>query len=414
MKSKLLTLTSTVAIATPNFKVRYDDESDDEESDEDYEDIHGLSSDLLDKHAMMVLYPGEGTHNFVFDAREWCLKISFSSQLTMKDKSTSITKSSTKPARSITTLLSTEAESIEIAKASLEKLVRAARDSLKQQNVYTKKFIVLCTMDRGMFTAGTYVRCRPLETIFLPETIKSKLRSEIQKLIDSKSDYQRFCIPYRRSFLLCGDPGLGKTSVIHALASTFNSRIYRVTVDDHLNDSNIFQALKGIGRIRKERINFLVIEDVDALFNTDRERDVAKSRHGLSFSGFLNALDGLGAPSGICVFLTTNHIDKLDPALLRPGRVDSIFTFQPPDEEQMLRMMEVLVPASTKEGRETVINRIRTSQACKKVSTATLQKFFFDNREDGDDIVKKMSLLEELCAMFQELNRRNRGLDMFS
>ena len=62
----------------------------------------------------------------------------------------------------------------------------------------------------------------------------------------------------------------------------------------------------------------LVFEDVDAAFN-GRE---AEGADGVSFSGLLNAIDGVAAQEGRALFMTTNHIERLDPALIRPGRAD--------------------------------------------------------------------------------------------
>jgi chaperone BCS1 len=64
--------------------------------------------------------------------------------------------------------------------------------------------------------------------------------------------------------------------------------------------------------------SIILLEDVDAMFS---ERDqMRKSK--LSFSGFLNALDGVRSQEGQILFMTTNHRERLDPALLRPGRAD--------------------------------------------------------------------------------------------
>jgi chaperone BCS1 len=48
----------------------------------------------------------------------------------------------------------------------------------------------------------------------------------------------------------------------------------------------------------------------------------ARYQSSVTFSGFLNALDGVASGEERIIFLTTNHIEKLDPALIRPGRVD--------------------------------------------------------------------------------------------
>lgn len=64
--------------------------------------------------------------------------------------------------------------------------------------------------------------------------------------------------------------------------------------------------------------SLLLIEDVDAFF---RERDAAHAQVKLSFSGFLNALDGVATQEGTVLFMTTNHVERLDPALIRAGRI---------------------------------------------------------------------------------------------
>jgi chaperone BCS1 len=61
------------------------------------------------------------------------------------------------------------------------------------------------------------------------------------------------------------------------------------------------------------------LEDVDAAFV---QRDAQKGNCHVTFSGLLNALDGVAAAEERIIFMTTNHYEKMDPALIRPGRVD--------------------------------------------------------------------------------------------
>ena len=46
------------------------------------------------------------------------------------------------------------------------------------------------------------------------------------------------------------------------------------------------------------------------------------NQNGVTLSGLLNVLDGFTAPTGVLFVMTTNHVERLDPALLRPGRID--------------------------------------------------------------------------------------------
>ena len=69
--------------------------------------------------------------------------------------------------------------------------------------------------------------------------------------------------------------------------------------------------------------SIILLEDVDGIFvqresvNQDEEEE-----RGVSFSGLLNALDGVRSQEGRILFMTTNHRERLDPALIRPGRCD--------------------------------------------------------------------------------------------
>ena len=63
----------------------------------------------------------------------------------------------------------------------------------------------------------------------------------------------------------------------------------------------------------------IAIEDVAAVFT---QRQGGEKRSGVSFSGLLNAIDGVAAQEGRALIMTTNHKEKLDPALIRPGRAD--------------------------------------------------------------------------------------------
>lgn len=65
--------------------------------------------------------------------------------------------------------------------------------------------------------------------------------------------------------------------------------------------------------------SILLLEDVDSMF---LQREETSRQRGISFSGFLNALDGVRSQEGQILFMTTNHREKLDDALLRPGRAD--------------------------------------------------------------------------------------------
>ena len=117
-------------------------------------------------------------------------------------------------------------------------------------------------------------------------------------------------------------PGCGKTSFVQVLASNLKLDICILNLaHKELTDNSLASHLRDA-----PENSLILLEDVDAIFTNRSDPSVSSSTNGksegVSFSGLLNALDGVAAQEGRIFFMTTNHIEKLDPALIRPGRCD--------------------------------------------------------------------------------------------
>lgn len=115
----------------------------------------------------------------------------------------------------------------------------------------------------------------------------------------------------------------------------------------------------------------------------------------VTFSGFLNALDGVASGEERIVFLTTNHVEKLDPALIRPGRVDLSVLIDDAHPEQALRLFEKFyvgresdVPASdVKKLAEVLVNLVQSEwDAGRRVSMAALQGHFIRTENPAEAV----------------------------
>jgi mitochondrial chaperone BCS1 len=168
---------------------------------------------------------------------------------------------------------------------------------------------------------------RLLDSVVLEPGEKERLVQDIAQFRKSKQRYARLGIPYHRGYLLYGPPGTGKTSLVSALGAHFGLSIYTANLTE-FNDRTLSHA---VNRVPANSV--LLFEDIDCM-KSSKSRDASSNKqeskdgasnanqNGVTLSGLLNVLDGFYAPANVLFVMTTNHIEALDEALLRPGRID--------------------------------------------------------------------------------------------
>ncbi|CRG92848.1 putative mitochondrial chaperone BCS1-B [Talaromyces islandicus] len=189
---------------------------------------------------------------------------------------------------------------------------------------------------------------RPISTVIMNEGDKKALVEDIQDFLseETRNWYARRGIQYKRGFLWHGPPGTGKSSFSFSIAGQFELDIYVLSIPK-VDDGEITSLF---AKLPPHCI--VLLEDVDAVGTARTERpetpkslgdsstvsEGGKSPGQLSMSGLLNALDGVSSAEGRVLIMTTNHIDKLDKALIRSGRVDQKVLFPLADEDLTLRL----------------------------------------------------------------------------
>ncbi len=191
---------------------------------------------------------------------------------------------------------------------------------------------------------------RLLDSVVLEPGEKEHLMEDIAQFHKSKQRYQRLGIPYHRGYLFYGPPGTGKTSLVSALAAHFGLSIYAANLTE-FTDRSLMSAVNQV-----PGNSVLLFEDIDCMKSSQARADStsatdtkqnAPSQSGVTLSGLLNVLDGFYAPTGVLFVMTTNHVEKLDQALLRPGRIDYRLYLGKASDRQKLELYRRFFPHSS-------------------------------------------------------------------
>lgn len=177
---------------------------------------------------------------------------------------------------------------------------------------------------------------RDLNTIVLKEGQLDRVMAYVSNFLSKEQAYVNLGIPWRTGLLLYGPPGTGKTSLATSLAHSLSLPTYFVSLSSIEDD----QSLAELFTVIPPR-SILLLEDVD-IARAVKSRDDDSPR-GITMSGLLNVLDGLLSPHGVITILTTNHRDILDPAIIRPGRVDIEEEIGYIDNYQLSKLCETFI-----------------------------------------------------------------------
>lgn len=178
---------------------------------------------------------------------------------------------------------------------------------------------------------------RSLDTVLVDDDRIARMVKDMRWFYGASDWYAQRGVPWRRGYLLYGPPGTGKSSLIRALASELSLDIASLDVGRaDLSDDDLREAMMSA-----PENSMIAIEDIDAVFV---KREGGEKRAGVSFSGLLNAIDGVAAQEGRALIMTTNHKAQLDPALIRPGRADMHVELSLINAETAARLFERFFP----------------------------------------------------------------------
>ncbi|SMR51961.1 unnamed protein product [Zymoseptoria tritici ST99CH_3D1] len=259
---------------------------------------------------------------------------------------------------------------------------------------------------RGEFDPITVHRpARNLDSVSMEAAKKASMVTDMTTYLASQKWYADRGIPRRRGYCLYGPPGTGKTSIACALAGHFGIALIIISLSTPgMSDASLQMMFDAL-----PTRCIVLLEDIDSA-GIKRERvaepadDDQAGRHygvyrqsppnpaNVTLSGLLNAIDGVGAHEGRILLATTNSPDSLDPALVRPGRIDMkiLFAYASAEvsESLFLHIFQDTEGRTPHHGLAALANKFSALIPEDQLSPAEVQNFLLAHRNDPEEAVE--------------------------
>ena len=271
-------------------------------------------------------------------------------------------------------------------------------------NTSDEKLRISVTNKYSEWNTYSRIPVRRLNTVYMDERIKQRILDDVTDFLNSEAEYDAFGIPYKKTYLFTGVPGSGKTSLIKALCNEIHYNLGIMSLSRDMDNATIQGSFRNI-----DPKTVLLLEDIDCLF----EKRTSVETPSFTFSNLLNILDGVLFKHGLIVFITTNHPEKLDPALLRQGRTDLIVELNYPSRTEIEKLFRDMLGAKHYATAEATTDAFKAFYAAikdKQLPMSAIVNFLFRHRDkhmdalkellDGDTFIKRVTGQETSTKLY--------------
>ena len=271
-------------------------------------------------------------------------------------------------------------------------------------NTSDEKLRISITNKYSEWNTYSRIPIRRLNTVYMDERVKQRIMDDLSDFLKNEAEYDAFGIPYKKTYLLTGVPGSGKTSLIKALCNEIHYNLGIMSMSRDMDNATIQGSFRNL-----EPKTVLLLEDIDCLF----EKRTSVETQSFTFSNLLNILDGVLFKHGLIVFITTNHPEKLDHALLRQGRTDMIVELNYPSKTEIEKLFRDMLGGKHYATAEATTDAFKTFYAVikdKQLPMSAIVNFLFRHRDkymdhvrellDGDTFIKRVTGQENSTKLY--------------
>lgn len=217
--------------------------------------------------------------------------------------------------------------------ADVEKIVEKTREILKTSSIYKGKAIRINTDDDGNINSHNPPKFLDLsrvneDELTFSEDVRAQVDTNLFTPIENTESCRKYKIPLKRGVLLEGPYGTGKTLTAFVTAKKCVENRWTFILVDRVAG---LDAALTFARMYAPAVVFA--EDVDRAMTGERSKEM---------DDILNTIDGVESKgTEIITILTSNHVDKINKAMLRPGRLDAVISVQAPDGPAVQKLIRI-------------------------------------------------------------------------
>lgn len=216
----------------------------------------------------------------------------------------------------------------------IAELAQRTRDFLKTGSIYRGKAVRVSFPDEQEFDPKDCPKFMDVSKVtgkelVFPEETSKLVKTALFNPIRKTARCRKYRIPLKRGVLLEGPYGVGKTLTAYVAAKLCEDHQWTFLYLDKVKDLK-----KAIHFAQQYQPAVIFAEDIDRVLGGTNRND--------EMNEILNAIDGVDTKAAeIIVVLTTNHVEQINPAMLRPGRLDTVINVRPPDAEAAVSLVRM-------------------------------------------------------------------------